>query len=74
MNIRQRLEIRALVNLIVSTLERLVNLVIKLMPKRSDNTVKPKPEVKPPHRPRPLKKVVDNINNIVPLPWRKNNE
>lgn len=67
MNLRERLQIRGLVNLIISVIERLVNLVIKLSPKpKVDN-----PPVDKPHRPRPLKKVVDTINNIVPLPWRK---
>lgn len=67
MNLRDRLQIRALVNLIVSVIERLVNLIIKLSPKpKIDNL-----PVNKPVRPRPLKKVVDTINNIVPLPWRK---
>lgn len=66
MNLRERLQIRGLVNLIISVIERLVNLVIKLSPKPKVDT----PVIKP-HRPRPLKKVVDTINNIVPNPWRK---
>lgn len=70
MNLRERLQIRGLVNLIVSVLERLVNLIIKLSPKpKVDN-----PPVNKPNRPRPLKKVVDTIDNIVPWPWRKNDE
>ena len=66
MNLRERLQIRGLVNLIISVVERLVNLIIKLSPK-------PKVDVPPVNKPRPkpLKKVVDTINNIVPLPWRK---
>jgi hypothetical protein len=67
MNLRDRLKIRGLVNLIVSVLERLVSLIIKLSPKpKVDNS-----PVNKPNRPRPLKKVVDTIDNIVPLPWRK---
>lgn len=69
MNLRERLQIRALVNLIVSVIERLVNLIIKLNPaakpsKPDAPNVTPKPK-------RPLKRVVDTIDNIVPLPWRK---
>lgn len=63
MNLRERLQIRGLVNLIVSVIERLVNLLIKLSPK--------KPVESSPEKKKPLKKVVDTINNIVPLPWRK---
>lgn len=67
MNLRDRLKIRGLVNLIISVLERLVNLIIKLSPKPKVDH----PVVVKPNRPRPLKKVVDTIDNIVPLPWRK---
>lgn len=66
MNLRKRLEIRALVNLIISIIERLVNILSKFSPKLIDS-----PSPAKPHRPRPLKNVVDTINNIVPLPWRK---
>lgn len=66
MNIRKRLEIRAIVNLIISIIERLVNIFVKVMPK-----VKPEVDVPPnsptPIRPRPLKRVIDNI---IPFPWR----
>lgn len=68
MNLRERLQIRALVNLIISVIERLVSIFERLSPKRKveipDDTPKP-------HRPRPLKRVVDTIDHIVPLPWRK---
>lgn len=47
MNIRERLEIRALVNLVVSVIERLTNLVLKF--------VKPKDESSPANRKRRLK-------------------
>jgi len=67
MNLRERLQIRAVVNLIVSVIERLVNLIIKLNPKPS----KPEAPVVVPKPKRPLKRVVDTIDNIVPLPWRK---
>jgi hypothetical protein len=59
MNLRDRLKIRGLVNLIVSVLERLVSLIIKLSPK-------PKVDVAP-IRPKPLKRLIDNL----PLPWKK---
>lgn len=71
MNLRERLEIRALVNLIISVIERLVNILSKFIPKQSDNKPKPSPGPVKPYRPKPLKTVVDTINNIVPLPWRK---
>jgi hypothetical protein len=69
MNLRERLQIRTLVNLIVSVIERLVNILIKLTPKQPDSP-KPSPGPVKPHRPKPLKTVIDTINNIVPLPWR----
>jgi hypothetical protein len=70
MNLRERLELRAVINMIVSIIERLVRLFDKAQkkfgpkPKTDDAT-----PVKP-NRPRPLKRVVDTIDNIVPLPWR----
>lgn len=67
MNLRERLKIRGLINLIISVLSRLVDLIIKLSPK--DTTIVPSP--KKPDKKKPFKKVVDTINNIVPLPWRK---
>lgn len=68
MNLRERLEIRAIINLIISVIERLVsifNMVEKKVSPKIDEPSKPS-------RPRPLKKVVDTISNIVPLPWRTN--
>jgi hypothetical protein len=62
MNLIDRLKIKSMVNLIISVLERLVALIIKLSPK-TDTT--PKPKVKP------LKKIIDTIDDIVPMPWRK---
>ena len=71
MNLRERLEIRATINLIISIIEKLVNIFGKLIPK---NKINPKiPEVNPaPNRPKPLKRLIDTINNI-PFPWRKSN-
>lgn len=67
MNLKDRLKLRGLINLIINVIERLVNIIIKLSPKpKIDN-----PPVNKPHRPRPLKKLVDTIDHIVPLPWRK---
>lgn len=63
MNLRERLQLRAAINLIVSVIERLVNIFLKLAPKTDTPKVDP---VKPK---RPLKKVIDNI-----VPWRDNNE
>jgi hypothetical protein len=64
MNLRERLQIRALINLIISVIERLAALFDKYGPS------KPKPPSKP-NRPRPLKKVIDSIDKVIPLPWRK---
>lgn len=70
MNLRERLQIRALVNLIISVIERLANIFEKFIPKKKPNI--PSPDITPsPNRPRPLKRVVDTIDNIIPLPWRK---
>lgn len=71
MNLRERLEVRALVNLIISVIERLANILAKFIPAQPENKPKPSPSPIRPHRPKPLKTVVDTINNIVPLPWRK---
>lgn len=62
MNLKERLQLRSLVNLIISVIERLVNIIIKISP-RLDKPLVPKP------RPKPIKKVIDSINNIIP--WRK---
>lgn len=67
MNLRERLEIRALINLIISVIERLAKIFSRFFdtstPTPPDGPVKPK-------RPRPLKRVVDTIDNVIPLPWR----
>lgn len=68
MNLRERLEIRAIINLIISVIERLVSIFNMVEKKVSPKIDKPSK----PSRPRPLKKVVDTISNIVPLPWRTN--
>lgn len=74
MNIREKLEIRMLVNLLVSVIERIVSILTKFVPKpKIDPPHHPKPNpLHPNHpdRPRPLKKVVDKIDEIIPLPWR----
>lgn len=67
MNLRERLQVRAFINLIISVIERIVNLIIKLSPTKIDNN--PSVDTKP-KRPRPLKKIVDTVDNIIPLPWR----
>jgi hypothetical protein len=74
MNLRERLELRAVINMIIGVIETLVNLFTKAQEKFG-----PKPKVNPdspvkPNRPRPLKRVVDTIDNIIPLPWRDKNE
>ena len=70
MNLRERLELRAVINMIIGIIERLVRIFNKAQEKfgpkpKVDTPVSP---VKP--RPRPLKRVVDTIDNIIPLPWR----
>jgi hypothetical protein len=62
MNLRERLEIRAVINMIISIIERLAALFNKTQKKFSP---KPKVDVPKPNRPRPIKNIVDNI-----LPWR----
>lgn len=76
MNLRERLELRAVINMIISIIEKLVRLFDKAQEKFGP---KPKPKIDDtvpvkPNRPRPLKRVVDTIDNIVPLPWRDKNE
>lgn len=69
MNLKDRLKMRALINLIISVIERLVNLIIKIAPQPKVDVI-PDDVVKP-HKPKPLKRVIDKIDNIIPLPWRK---
>ena len=71
MNLRERLQLRAVINMIIGVIETLFKLFTKAQEKfgpkpKVDNPVSP---VKP-NRPRPLKRVVDTIDNIIPLPWR----
>jgi hypothetical protein len=63
MNIRERLQVRAIVNLVISILERLVNIFAKLSPKVDH----PKVEPTKPKRSRPFKKIIDTI-------WSKSDE
>lgn len=72
MNLRERLQVRVLVNLIISVIERLVNLIVKLSP--PPKPVKPDGAVIDPKPKRPLKKIVDTIDSVVPWPWRKKDE
>lgn len=75
MNIKKRLELRALINIVISVIERLASLLDKAQKNFYPKPKTPTPDVTvKPHRPRPLKKVVDTIDNIVPLPWRNKNE
>lgn len=59
MKLRDRLEVRALVNLVISVLERIVNIILKFSPKNTVGTTQT-PKVKP------IKRIIDNI----PIPWR----
>lgn len=69
MNLRERLQIRAIVNMIIRIIESLAFLFEKaqkkIVPKPDEVNVPVKPK-----RPKPLKRVIDTIDNIVPLPWR----
>jgi hypothetical protein len=69
MNLRERLKVRAIVNLIISVIERLVRIFDTVQ----KNYIPKKPEVTPnkPNRVRPLKKVVNKINEVIPFPWSK---
>ena len=75
MNLRERLELRAVINMIINLIETLSRLFTKAQEKFG-----PKPKVDvpdspiKPNRPRPLKKVVDTIDKIIPFPWRDKNE
>jgi hypothetical protein len=74
MNLRERLELRAIINMIIGLIETLSRLFSKAQEKFG-----PKPKVDTPvkpNRPRPLKKIVDTIDDIIPfpLPWKDKNE
>ena len=72
MNLRERLELRAVINMIIGLIETLSKLFSKAQEKFG-----PKPKVDTPikpNRPRPLKRVVDTIDNVIPLPWRDKDE
>jgi hypothetical protein len=75
MNLRERLELRAVINMIIGVIETLARLFTKAQEKFG-----PKPKVDTPdspvkpNRPRPLKRIVDTIDNVIPFPWRDKNE
>lgn len=71
MNLKDRLELRIFINLLISFFQRLVSLINKFTPQPKKPNITPNIGPDKPHRPRPLKKVVDTIENIVPIPWRK---
>lgn len=60
MNLRERLRLRATINLIISVLERLVNMIVTLNKSSSTKKESPKKD-----RSRPVKNVLDKV-----LPWR----
>lgn len=66
MNLRDRLKIRGLLLLFVTVVEKLVSLITKLLPKSVVNTP---PNLTTPKKRRPLKKIIDAIDDI-PLPWK----
>jgi len=69
MNLRERLELRAVINMIIGVIETIAKLFSKAQEKFG-----PKPKVDnpdspiKPNRPRPLKRIVDIIP--FPLPWK----
>lgn len=68
LNLRERLKIRGLITLVLTVLEKLVNIFVKLSPKTNiDNP----PETIKRKRKQPIKKVIDSINNVLPMPWSK---
>lgn len=62
MNLRERLQIRAVINMIISVVSIIASLFSRAQKKFSP---KPKVDVSKPIRPKPIKNIVDNI-----LPWR----
>jgi len=61
---------RIALNRLISIIADLIISLAKIFSKNnSDRVVNPDSPVKP-HRPKPLKKVVDTIDHIIPLPWR----
>ena len=66
MKIIERIKLRNSINFLISVLERLVNLLLRV----SGKSVKPE-EKKIPERPRPIKKIINKIENIIPFPWNK---
>lgn len=64
---------RIALNRLVQTLVDLIIRLAKIFSKSKLDTIDP---ILPPSpkRPKPLKRIVDTIDNIVPLPWRDKNE
>ncbi|NBU33464.1 hypothetical protein EBZ38_13790 [bacterium] len=65
MRIIDRIALNRLIVLITGFILKLA----KILSKNSEKVIDA-PVVKP-KRPKPLKRVVDTINNIIPLPWRE---
>jgi len=72
MNLRERLQIRAIVNLLISIIESLVGLFENTQKKLKPKVDPDSPKPNKPNRPKPLKRVIDKIDEIIPLPWRDN--
>ncbi|NDC71865.1 MAG: hypothetical protein EBZ62_00220 [Sphingobacteriia bacterium] len=69
MRLIDKIALNRLLAIIADLIIRLAKVFEKHIPNKI-NPVDPSTPVKP-NRPRPLKKVVDKIDKIIPLPWRK---
>ena len=58
-------------NRLISIIANLILSLAKIFEKHIPNKIDPVSPVIKPHRPKPLKKIVDKIDEIIPLPWRK---
>jgi hypothetical protein len=67
MRLIDKIALNRLIQIIADLVIRLAKVFAKNKPNK---VVDPLSPVKP-NRPRPLKRVIDNIDHIVPLPWRK---
>ena len=73
MRLIDRIALNRLIGIIVDLIIRLAKIFEKHLPNKIVPSIDPLTPVIKPRRLRPLKRVVDKINNIIPL-TRKNNE
>ena len=73
MNLSERLELRAVINMIIGLIETITKLFSKAQEKFGPKPKVDNPDARvKPNRPRPLKKVIDTIDDIIPfpVPWK----